>query len=340
MTDPNKSKSWSDYSDFLPDSEGDISLAIEDWKIGVERVINLTSLWEYSIFTEEFDEVINIEDISISDKVLNPEEIEEFYVRNLLKYIKAIENRTAITHSIRSIINNFLDKENTSENPSIPCITILLDNSGSLRWENILYQAIVAHFISEELERVGVPFEILWFTTKTWKWGRVFKKWLEEGKAPQPWRLNELRHVVYKPYDSQLKKENLGLLLREWLLKENIDWEALAWAHSRMGWRPESNKHILHISDWAPIDDATQSQNKNGILDDHLHWVLGELWKVGNLNLHVWLIWDKESKFSSSYDSSIISGVQGSSKFEIGDELRKLEELEDFLVNIFISIFK
>ena len=285
---------WSEASN-QSDLPPQINLAIQDGKITVGETINLVSLGEYQIYTTEFDEVVWVMDL------IYEEEAAKLY-GFLSRYLNGFEWREDLTIGIRWIIQDFIQEQSESENPLEPCITLLLDNSWSMRGSNIAQTASVAHILAEELERAGIAFEILWFTTKLWKWGKSFQKWLKQWKPLNPWRLNDLRHVVYKDYDAEFKKEHLGLLIREWLLKENIDGEAMAWAYDRISSRSEDKKVILHISDGAPIDDATQSQNKSDILGLHFTSVLNNLSKMENLELHLWALtgWDKYSDLYAS----------------------------------------
>ena len=151
-------------------------------------------------------------------------------------------------------------------------VTLLIDNSGSMRGRPISIAAISADIMARTLERCGVKVEILGFTTRTWKGGQSREAWLAEGKPAQPGRLNDLRHIIYKKADEPLRhaRRNLGLMMREGLLKENIDGEALQWAHSRLLARPEDRRILMVISDGAPVDDSTLSVNSAGYLETHL----------------------------------------------------------------------
>lgn len=156
-------------------------------------------------------------------------------------------------------------------------VTLLIDNSGSMRGRPISIAAISADILARTLERVGVKTEILGFTTKAWKGGQSREKWLAEGRLPQPGRLNDVRHIVYKQADEPWRraKKSLGLMMREGLLKENIDGEALLWAHHRLIARPEDRKILMVISDGAPVDDSTLSVNSGSYLERHLRQVIG-----------------------------------------------------------------
>jgi cobaltochelatase CobT len=152
-------------------------------------------------------------------------------------------------------------------------ITLLLDNSGSMRGRPILITALCADILAHTLERCGVKVEILGYTTKQWKGGQPYKEWQEKGKAPNPGRLNELRHIIYKSADQNWRQSRLSIaaMLKEGLLKENIDGEALLWSYSRLVKRREKRKILMVISDGAPVDDATLSANNPDYLEQHLH---------------------------------------------------------------------
>ena len=155
-------------------------------------------------------------------------------------------------------------------------VTLLLDNSGSMRGRPISIAAISADILARTLERCGVKVEILGFTTRAWKGGQSREKWLADGRPPNPGRLNDLRHIVYKEADEPWRRarRNLGLMMREGLLKENIDGEALLWAHQRLIGRVEERKILMVISDGAPVDDSTLSVNSGTYLERHLRQVI------------------------------------------------------------------
>ena len=155
-------------------------------------------------------------------------------------------------------------------------VTLLIDNSGSMRGRPISIAAISADILARTLERCGVKTEILGFTTRAWKGGQSRERWLSEGRPPQPGRLNDLRHIIYKKADEPWRRarKNLGLMMREGLLKENIDGEALLWAHNRLIARPEERRILMVISDGAPVDDSTLSVNSGTYLERHLRHVI------------------------------------------------------------------
>ena len=158
-------------------------------------------------------------------------------------------------------------------------VTLLLDNSGSMRGRPITVAATCADILARTLERCGVKVEILGFSTRAWKGGQSRETWLQAGKPPNPGRLNDIRHVIYKQADAPWRRsrKNLGLMMREGLLKENIDGEALDWAHQRLLGRPEQRKILMMISDGAPVDDSTLSVNPGNYLERHLRFVIEEI---------------------------------------------------------------
>jgi cobaltochelatase CobT len=155
-------------------------------------------------------------------------------------------------------------------------VTLLIDNSGSMRGRPIAVAAMSADILARTLERCGVKVEILGFTTRAWKGGQSREAWLRSGKPANPGRLNDLRHIVYKPADAPWRRarRSLGLMLREGLLKENIDGEAILWAHHRLAGRPEQRRILMVISDGAPVDDSTLSANPGNYLERHLREVI------------------------------------------------------------------
>jgi cobaltochelatase CobT len=158
-------------------------------------------------------------------------------------------------------------------------VTLVIDNSGSMRGRPITVAATCADILARTLERCGVKVEILGFTTKAWKGGQSRETWLANGKPATPGRLNDLRHIIYKSADAPWRRSrrNLGLMMREGLLKENIDGEALIWAHNRLLARPEQRKIMMMISDGAPVDDSTLSVNPGNYLERHLRAVIEQI---------------------------------------------------------------
>ena len=166
-------------------------------------------------------------------------------------------------------------------------VTLLLDNSGSMRGRPITVAATCADILARTLERCGVKVEILGFTTKAWKGGQAREHWLKLEKPPNPGRLNDLRHIIYKSADAPWRRsrQNLGLMMREGLLKENIDGEALLWAHQRLMGRPEQRRILMMISDGAPVDDSTLSVNPGNYLERHLRHVIEDIEKFSPIEL-------------------------------------------------------
>lgn len=254
----------------------------------------------YHVFSTEYDEEIRAEDLA------EPAELERLraYLDQQLEPLKGAVSRLAnkLQRRLQAQQNRsweFDREEGTLDagrlarvvaNPTTPlsfkvekdtefrdtCVTILLDNSGSMRGRPISIAAICADVLARTLERCAVKVEILGFTTRAWKGGQSREKWLTEGRPQQPGRLNDLRHIIYKGADAPWRRvrENLGLMMKEGLLKENIDGEALEWAHRRAVARPEARKILMVISDGAPVDDSTLSVNPAIYLEKHLRDVI------------------------------------------------------------------
>lgn len=166
-------------------------------------------------------------------------------------------------------------------------LTLLIDNSGSMRGRPITVAALTADILARTLERCGVKVEVLGFTTANWKGGQSRRQWTEAGRSPNPGRLNDIRHIVYKGADAPLRRNrnNLALMLKEGILKENIDGEALVWAFKRLKSRKEDRKIIMVISDGAPVDDSTLSANEAGYLERDLHHVIQGIEKQSDVEL-------------------------------------------------------
>jgi cobaltochelatase CobT len=166
-------------------------------------------------------------------------------------------------------------------------VTLLIDNSGSMRGRPITVAAMSADILARTLERCAVKVEILGFTTRAWKGGQSRERWIAAGKPANPGRLNDLRHIIYKPADAPWRRarRSLGLMLREGILKENIDGEALAWAHNRLRERTEQRRILMVISDGAPVDDSTLSVNPGNYLEKHLREVIHDIERLGEVEL-------------------------------------------------------
>jgi cobaltochelatase CobT len=258
---------------------------------------------DYRAFTNRFDETIGAEELcdpeeltrlrSYLDKQLsNLQGVVARLANRLQRRLLAQQNRAwdfdleeGILDSARlprMIIDpfqplSFKQERDTDFRDTV--VTLLLDNSGSMRGRPITVAATCADILARTLERCGVKVEILGFTTRAWKGGQSRESWLAANKPVNPGRLNDLRHIIYKSADAPWRRarKNLGLMMREGLLKENIDGEALDWAHKRLLARPESRKILMMISDGAPVDDSTLSVNPGNYLERHLRFIIGEI---------------------------------------------------------------
>ena len=267
--------------------------------------------WDYRAFTKEFDEVVNAEELCDADELtrlrnfldqqLAPVQGLVARLANKLQRILMAQQNRAWDFDLEE---GMLDPARLSRvviDPMYPLsfkmerdmdfrdtvVTLLLDNSGSMRGRPIMVAAMCADILSRTLERCAVKVEILGFTTRAWKGGNARERWLNEGKPADPGRLNDLRHIIYKSADvpGRRTRRNLGLMMREGLLKENIDGEALIWAHSRLTARPESRRILMVISDGAPVDDSTLSVNAGNYLDKHLRQVIAEIEQKSSVEL-------------------------------------------------------
>tara|TARA_Y100000590_G_scaffold415629_1_gene513589 strand:- start:12 stop:785 length:774 start_codon:yes stop_codon:yes gene_type:complete len=205
-------------------------------------------------------------------------------------------------------------------------VSMLIDNSGSMRGRPITIAALCADILSRTLERCSVKVEILGFTTKNWKGGKSREEWNKSGKIKYPGRLNDLRHIIYKSADSQWRqsKKNLGLMLKEGILKENIDGEAIMWAYNRLKKRKEERKILMVISDGAPVDDSTLSVNSGDYLEKHLKKVVKFVESKNDIEILAIGIGHDVSRY---YDRAIkITDVQ-----ELGDVM--ISELSNLFKN-------
>ncbi|MFC3724343.1 cobaltochelatase subunit CobT [Neoaquamicrobium sediminum] len=261
---------------------------------------NLPKEIDYKIFTGAFDETVGAEELcdeeelerlrAFLDKQLaNLQGVVGRLANRLQRRLMAQQNRSwdfdleegvlDTARLMRVVIDpmqplSFKWERDTQFRDTV--VTLVLDNSGSMRGRPITVAATCADILARTLERCGVSVEILGFTTRAWKGGQSREKWLKEGKPANPGRLNDLRHIIYKSADAPWRRarRNLGLMMREGLLKENIDGEALLWAHQRLIARPEQRKILMMISDGAPVDDSTLSVNPGNYLERHLRAVI------------------------------------------------------------------
>jgi len=255
---------------------------------------------DYKIYTGQFDEVVNAKELCEPEELQKLRKMLDKQLTHLQGVITRLANklqRKLLAQQTRSwkfdLEEGILDSARLSRavaNPYWPIsykqesetefrdtvVTLLIDNSGSMRGRPITIAAMSTDILARTLERCGVKVEILGFTTRAWKGGSAREKWLSDGKPHSPGRLNDLRHIIYKPADSPWRhtRSNLGLMLREGLLKENIDGEALLWAYHRLMGRPEQRKILMVISDGAPVDDSTLSANQGNYLEEHLRRVI------------------------------------------------------------------
>ena len=267
--------------------------------------------WDYKIFTGQFDEVVNAEDLCDGEELTRLRNFLDQQLAPVQGLVARLANklqRLLMAQQNRSwdfdLEEGILDTARLSRvvvDPMYPLsfkieremdfrdtvVTLLLDNSGSMRGRPIMVAAMCADILARTLERCAVKVEVLGFTTRAWKGGQARERWLNEGKPAHPGRLNDLRHIIYKSADvpGRRTRRNLGLMMREGLLKENIDGEALIWAHSRLIARPESRRILMVISDGAPVDDSTLSVNAGNYLDKHLRQVIAEIEEKSSVEL-------------------------------------------------------
>jgi len=255
---------------------------------------------DYKVFTSSFDETVGAEDLCEEEELDRLRAFLDKQLANLSGVVGRLANRLQrrlmaqqnrswdfdleegyldSSRLVRVVIDpmqplSFKQERDTRFRDTV--VTLLLDNSGSMRGRPITVAATCADILARTLERCGVSVEILGFTTRAWKGGQSREKWLKDGKPANPGRLNDLRHIIYKSADTPWRRarRNLGLMMREGLLKENIDGEALLWAHHRLIGRPEQRKILMMISDGAPVDDSTLSVNPGNYLERHLRAVI------------------------------------------------------------------
>jgi len=254
----------------------------------------------YRAYTRAFDEIVHARTLAPPEELSRLRQMLDRQLRNMQGIIVRLANRlqrrlmaqqtrrwefdmedgildtarlarivASPSHTLSYKIEKPLDFRDT-------VVTLLLDNSGSMRGRPITLAALSADILARTLERCGVKTEILGFTTRAWKGGSSRDQWVKDGRPVLPGRLNDLRHIIYKAADEPWRRarQNLGLLLREGLLKENIDGEALLWAYDRLRARPEQRRILMVISDGAPVDDATLSANPGNYLEAHLRAVI------------------------------------------------------------------
>jgi cobaltochelatase CobT len=268
---------------------------------------NLREFSTYKAYTTKFDETIAAEDLCDAEELERLRAYLDKQLANLHNVVGRLANRLqrrllaqqnrawefdleegildparltrVVIDDLKGTFAPLSFKHEKDTNFRDTVVTLLIDNSGSMRGRPITVAATCADILARTLERCGVKVEILGFTTKAWKGGQSREQWLQSGKPPNPGRLNDLRHVIYKSADAPWRRarRNLGLMMREGLLKENIDGEALDWAHKRLLARREQRRILMMISDGAPVDDTTLSVNSGNYLEKHLRQVIEEI---------------------------------------------------------------
>jgi cobaltochelatase CobT len=265
----------------------------------------------YNVYTTEFDEEVPAETLAdppelarlralLDRQLANHQAIITKLANRLQRKLMAKQRRTWLFDLEEGILD-VTKRARVIANPNVPLtfkqeketqfrdtiVTLLIDNSGSMHGRPIAIAAMTADIISRTLERCGVKSEILGFTTRAWKGGKSRDLWMAQGRPQNPGRLNDLRHIIYKAADAPMRRtrRNLGLMLKEGLLKENIDGGALVWAHNRLAHRPEQREILIVISDGAPVDDSTLSVNPSNILELDLRNVIAWIEERSDIEL-------------------------------------------------------
>jgi cobaltochelatase CobT len=301
--EPVDSAQDADADQFDADDDSDeMAESREPWRPNFS-VLDNPEAFGYKVFSRTHDEEIGAENLSTPDELERLRSFLDKELRHLQSAVGRLANKlqrklmaqqnrawdfdleegildtARLTRVVIDPLHALSFKHERDANFKDTVVTLLLDNSGSMRGRPIMVAACCADILARTLERCGVKVEILGFTTKAWKGGQAREAWLAAGKPPNPGRLNDLRHIIYKPADAPWRraKRSLALMMREGLLKENIDGEALAWAHRRLLGRPERRRILMMISDGAPVDDSTLSVNTGSYLEQHLRQVIEEI---------------------------------------------------------------
>lgn len=304
-----------DNSEIVEETQVSIDSSSIDEEIDLTRnfdeEMDQTNYEDYKIFTSQFDEIINAVDIATPeetqrlrqhlDQLISPHLTTIGKLANRLqRLLQAQQNRSwnynleegllDTSHLYRVITkpgNSLSFKQESESKFKDTVVSLLIDSSGSMRGRSMSLAAICGDIIGSTLERCYVKTEILGFTTKHWKGGESKKSWVNQGSPPSPGRLNDLRHIIFKSADDNFRRarKSFGIMLREGLLKENVDGEALAWAHQRLSKRNEDRKILIVISDGAPVDDSTLSTNHSNFLDNHLHQIIHTIETESNVEL-------------------------------------------------------
>ena len=304
---------------------------------------------DYSIFTSEYDEIVEAKDLTTPDEAIRLRVQLDNLIKPYQTTIGKLANRlqrlllakqntswnfnleegmldTARLHRVIAEPGHPLSyKQETEANFKDTVVTILIDNSGSMRGRSISLAAICADIIGSTLERCQIKTEVLGFTTKHWKGGDSKQEWISKGSISNPGRLNDIRHIIYKSADNTWRRsrKHFGAMLREGLLKENIDGEALSWSHERLIKRNEERKILIVISDGAPVDDSTLSANREDYLDNHLKKIISQIEKDSPIELQAIGIGHDVTKY---YENAIT--------------IHRAEELGEVLLDELTKLFK
>ncbi|MGY9025607.1 MAG: cobaltochelatase CobT-related protein [Candidatus Pelagibacterales bacterium] len=272
----------------------------------IESILN-----EYTIYSNQFDEIITAKDLCEEEELIRLRKYLDQQLKSFQTMISRLANRlqrkllakqnrswefnleegildtSRLTRVITDPFYSLSFKHEKDTDFKDTVVSLLIDNSGSMRGRPITVAAMSADILARTLEKCGVKVEILGFTTKAWKGGKSRESWMQNNKPPSPGRLNDLRHIIYKAADEPWRraKKNLGLMMREGLLKENIDGEALLWAHKRLQSRYEARKILMVISDGAPVDDSTLSVNSGNYLEKHLRGAISWIENKSDIQL-------------------------------------------------------
>jgi len=304
---------------------------------------------DYSIFTTDFDEIIEAKDLTTPDEAIRLRAQLDNLIKPHLTTIGKLANRlqrlllakqntnwnfnleegildTARLHRVIAEPGHPLSyKQETETNFKDTVVTLLIDNSGSMRGRSISLAAICGDIIGSTLERCQIKTEVLGFTTKHWKGGESKQKWISEGSFMNPGRLNDIRHIIFKSADNSWRRARkyFGAMLKEGLLKENIDGEALTWSHDRLIKRNEERKILIVISDGAPVDDSTLSANRENYLESHLKKIIAQIETESPVELQAIGIGHDVSKY---YNNAIT--------------INRAEELGEVLLEELTKLFK
>ena len=338
-----------DLSEFRIDEQTDTSNEQENLTENISQKLSLSnSDNDYKIYTTDYDEVAKADTLESSEEIsklrknldqqlLSFKDVVTKLANKLQRQLLAKQNRawnfdleegildsSKLTRVIIDPFNSLSFKKERDLEFKDTVVTLLIDNSGSMRGRPITIAALCADILSRTLERCSVKVEILGFTTKNWKGGQSREEWNKKGKIKKPGRLNDLRHIIYKSADNHWRqsKNNLGLMLKEGLLKENIDGEAISWAYTRLNKRNEERKILMVISDGAPVDDSTLSVNSGDYLEKHLKKIVKSIENKNEIEILAIGIGHDVSRY---YNKAIkISDVQ---------------ELADVMINELTNLF-